>query len=90
MDIERKACCARGLGWSLIGIVIASVWGLGNLANGMSPLAAFAIPGLIMLTIVGTMVLAVLDVPWFKKLCICSADKDPQKKVTNTPASLIQ
>ncbi|MDJ0807694.1 MAG: hypothetical protein QNJ78_12785 [Gammaproteobacteria bacterium] len=89
MDIERKACCARGVGWSLIGVVIAMGWGMGNLANGMSALSAFAIPGLIMLVIIGVMVLAVLEVPWFKKLCTCPTGKDPQDKVTNTPASLI-
>jgi hypothetical protein len=73
MDTAKKACCARAAGWSLVGITIALSWGIGNLANGMSPLRAFAIPALICIAVVGAVALAALNVPWFNRLCACPA-----------------
>jgi hypothetical protein len=73
MDTAKMNCCARAAGWSLVGIVIASSWGIGNLANGMSPLTAFAIPALICVAVVGAVALAALNVPWFNRLCACPA-----------------
>jgi len=74
MDTETKACCARAAGWGMVGIAIALGWGLGNLNSGMSVLSAFAIPALIMLLVVGVVVLATLNVPWFNRLCTCEND----------------
>lgn len=79
MDQEKKACCARSAGWALVGVAIAVAWGIGNLSNGMSPGEAFAIPGLIVFAIVGVVVLAELDVPWFRKLSLCDRS-GPQRR----------
>jgi hypothetical protein len=76
MDAEKKGCCARASGWGLVGIVIALIWGIGNLAAGMGFLKAFGIPMLLVLVIVGVVVLAALNVPWFNRFCSCS---DPDK-----------
>lgn len=74
MNADKKACCARAAGWGLVGIVIAIGWGMGNLTNGMNILSAFAIPGLIVLGILGVVIMGTLDVPWFKRLCVCEGD----------------
>jgi hypothetical protein len=71
MNNERKSCCVRAMGWSLVGIVIALAWGIGNLSSGMGVLSAFAIPALIVVAILGVVVLATLEVSWFKRLCVC-------------------
>ena len=78
MDPMKRACCARTIGWSFVGVVIAVSWGIGNLANGMEPLAAFAIPGMIVLAIVGFVALAALNVNWFNRLCACPAPEQQQ------------
>ena len=76
MDAGTKGCCARASGWGLVGIVIAFIWGIGNLAAGMGLLQAFGIPVLLVLVIVGVVVLAALNIPWFNRFCSCS---DPDK-----------
>jgi hypothetical protein len=76
MDAEKKGCCARAAGWGLVGIVIAFMWGIGNLATGMGLLKAFGIPLLLMSAIVGIVVLAALNVPWFNRFCSCSSSND--------------
>ena len=73
MDTASKACCARAVGWSLAGIAIALSWGIVDLANGMSPLRAFAIPALICSAVVGAVALAAPNVRWFNRLCACPA-----------------
>lgn len=75
MNTEKKSCCAQAAAWALIGIVIAVSWGIGNLANGMSPLMAFAVPGLVMFALLSVVALAALDVPWFNRLCACPRDE---------------
>jgi hypothetical protein len=89
MDINKKACCARAAGWALVGIVIAVAWGIGNLGNGMSPLSAFAIPGAVILALLGVVTLASLNVPWFNRLCACPpADSADKKRKPRAPAGM--
>jgi hypothetical protein len=78
MDTEKMACCARSAGWFVVGIVIATAWGIGNLLNGMAFLEAFAVPGLIVFAIIGVVALAELDVRWFRKLSV-NAQPDDRK-----------
>ena len=89
MNTEKRSCCVRAMGWSLVGIVIALAWGIGNFTNGMSVLSAFAVPGLIVLAILGVVVLATLEVPWFKRLCTCPThiadDHEKDAKVAGMP-----
>ena len=89
MEIEKKACCVRAMGWSLVGIVIALAWGIGNFTNGMGALSAFGIPALVVVAILGVVVLAALDMPWFNRLCNCptrdSANPGKTDTMVNTP-----
>lgn len=80
METEKRSCCIRAAGWALVGIVIALAWGGGNYANGMSAFSAFAIPGLIVLAIIGFVVLGALNLPWFNKLCNCQTSDDEWNK----------
>jgi len=74
MDAPSRNCCMRAIGWALVGVVIAVSWGVGNLASGMPMLEAFGIPGLVVSFLLGGVVLAVLRVPWFLRLCACPGD----------------
>ena len=80
METEKRSCCIRAAGWASIGIVIALAWGVGNYANGMSVFSAFAIPGLIVLAIVGSVVLGALNLPWFNRLCNSQTSDDEWDK----------
>ena len=71
MDMLRRSCCFRAVGWSLVGVVIAGAWGLGNYSNGIPLLEAFAIPALIVAAIVSVVALALFNVSWFARLCAC-------------------
>jgi hypothetical protein len=76
MDRVKKSCCTRAAGWAVVGIVIATAWGLGNLAGGMTLLEAFAVPAAIAAGAVGVIALALLDVRWFSRLCACPGTRE--------------
>lgn len=89
MDATKKACCKRAIGWSLVGIAIALAWGIGNVTNGMNPLSAFAIPGLIILLIVGIVALSALNTSWFNSLCSCPTPEPRNGRDTGTPGGAV-
>ena len=83
METMRKSCCARAMGWAVVGIIIAAAWGIGNLTSGMTLLEAFAIPAVILTSVVGVIALALFDVPWFARLCAC--DQSTRSERGGTP-----
>lgn len=71
METLRKSCCARAMGWAIVGVVIAAAWGIGNITSGMPIFEAIAIPAVILAIVVGVIALALFDVPWFARICSC-------------------